>query len=199
MATGKKRSTKIEIPCTNDGCKKVFQTMEMCTEHVMKVCKKEMKKEEEKKEKKKNNSKNKKVTDGFKKLRDPQDHIRTQGSSGQARYKLHRKSFLNIKNNSSIFFFNICIFFSYGEKLREYVDDTEDYINIMLDDKQNHLLQMGVVLTAVLTAATLVVSGFIVVVGIFGMNIKIDLFNTGMTEFLWTVGGGITGTRAVHK
>ncbi|KAF2294365.1 hypothetical protein GH714_009716 [Hevea brasiliensis] len=27
--------------------------------------------------------------------------------------------------------------------LREYVDDTEDYINIMLDDKQNHLLQMG--------------------------------------------------------
>ncbi|KAI3707959.1 hypothetical protein L2E82_36921 [Cichorium intybus] len=28
--------------------------------------------------------------------------------------------------------------------LREYVEDTEDYINIMLDDKQNHLLQMGV-------------------------------------------------------
>nr|CAD1838742.1 unnamed protein product [Ananas comosus var. bracteatus] len=27
--------------------------------------------------------------------------------------------------------------------LREYVDDTEDYINIMLDEKQNQLLQMG--------------------------------------------------------
>lgn len=77
--------------------------------------------------------------------------------------------------------------------LREYVDDTEDYINIMLDDKQNHLLQMGVMLTT----ATLVVSAFVVVAGIFGMNIKIDLFNeekAGMQEFLWTVGGGATGS-----
>ncbi|KAL3693107.1 hypothetical protein R1sor_006758 [Riccia sorocarpa] len=57
--------------------------------------------------------------------------------------------------------------------LREYVDDTEDYINIMLDDRQNHLLQMGVLLTT----ATLVVSASIVVTGIFGMNIHIDLFN----------------------
>ncbi|KAL2928599.1 Magnesium transporter MRS2-3 [Bienertia sinuspersici] len=76
--------------------------------------------------------------------------------------------------------------------LREYVDDTEDYINIMLDDKQNHLLQMGVMLTT----ATLVVSAFIVVAGIFGMNIQIDLFDpdkAGDPEFLWTVGGGATG------
>ncbi|KAH0728552.1 hypothetical protein KY284_004417 [Solanum tuberosum] len=77
--------------------------------------------------------------------------------------------------------------------LREYVDDTEDYINIMLDDKQNHLLQMGVMLTT----ATLVVSAFVVVAGIFGMNIKIDLFDetkSGMPEFLWTIGGGATGS-----
>ncbi|CAK9315707.1 unnamed protein product [Citrullus colocynthis] len=77
--------------------------------------------------------------------------------------------------------------------LREYVDDTEDYINIMLDDKQNHLLQMGVMLTT----ATLVVSAFVVVAGIFGMNIHIELFEpekAGMPEFLWTVGGGATGT-----
>ncbi|KAG9440598.1 hypothetical protein H6P81_020763 [Aristolochia fimbriata] len=77
--------------------------------------------------------------------------------------------------------------------LREYVDDTEDYINIMLDDKQNHLLQMGVMLTT----ATLVVSAFVVLVGIFGMNIQIDLFNDtkyGDPEFLWTVGGGAAGT-----
>lgn len=78
--------------------------------------------------------------------------------------------------------------------LREYVDDTEDYINIMLDDKQNHLLQMGVMLTT----ATLVVSAFVVVAGIFGMNIKIDLFKGekgyGMPEFMWTVGGGTAGT-----
>ncbi|CAK7330201.1 unnamed protein product [Dovyalis caffra] len=78
--------------------------------------------------------------------------------------------------------------------LREYVDDTEDYINIMLDDKQNHLLQMGVMLTT----ATLVVSCFVVVVGIFGMNIKIELFKeevqTGMPKFLWTLAGGTTGS-----
>lgn len=77
--------------------------------------------------------------------------------------------------------------------LREYVDDTEDYINIMLDDKQNHLLQMGVMLTT----ATLVVSCFVVVVGILGMNIKIELFKedvqTGMPKFLWTVAGGTSG------
>jgi Mg2+ and Co2+ transporter CorA len=64
----------------------------------------------------------------------------------------------------------------------------------MLDDKQNHLLQMGVVLTI----ATLVVSAFIVVAGIFGMNIHIDLFDTNnteaMQEFLWTVGGCTMGS-----
>ncbi|KAK9941849.1 hypothetical protein M0R45_007542 [Rubus argutus] len=73
--------------------------------------------------------------------------------------------------------------------LREYVDDTEDYINIMLDDKQNQLLQMGVVLST----ATLVVNAFIVVAGIFGMNIKIELFKeevkTGNPKFMWTIGG----------
>lgn len=77
--------------------------------------------------------------------------------------------------------------------LREYVDDTEDYINIMLDDKQNHLLQMGVMLTT----ATLVISAFVVVAGIFGMNITIDLFDedrAGLPEFLWTVGGCATGS-----
>ncbi|CAN6458924.1 unnamed protein product [Victoria cruziana] len=81
--------------------------------------------------------------------------------------------------------------------LREYVDDTEDYINIMLDDKQNQLLQMGVMLTT----ATLVVSAFVVVAGIFGMNINIDLFNkdkAGMPQFLLTVGGGTTGSIIIY-
>nr|GLL35169.1 magnesium transporter MRS2-3-like [Ipomoea trifida] len=73
--------------------------------------------------------------------------------------------------------------------LREYVDDTEDYINIMLDDKQNHLLQVSVTLNT----ATLVVNAFVVVSGIFGMNITIELFDSqlaGMAEFMWTIGGG---------
>lgn len=75
-------------------------------------------------------------------------------------------------------------------QLREYVDDTEDYINIMLDDKQNHLLQMGVMLTT----ATLVISAFIVVTGVFGMNIHIPLFQFGGTrQFL----GVICGSAAI--
>ncbi|XP_042416925.1 magnesium transporter MRS2-3-like isoform X2 [Zingiber officinale] len=77
--------------------------------------------------------------------------------------------------------------------LREYVDDTEDYINIMLDDKQNQLLQIGVVLTT----ATLIVSVFVAIVGVFGMNIQVSLFDekkSGTTEFLWTIGGGTIGS-----
>ncbi|KAL0857236.1 hypothetical protein Bca101_062390 [Brassica carinata] len=77
--------------------------------------------------------------------------------------------------------------------LREYVDDTEDYINIMLDGKQNNLLQMGVVLTT----ATLVMSLFIAVAGVFGMNINIELFNddvAGPGRFMWTVVGGTAGS-----
>ncbi len=77
-----------------------------------------------------------------------------------------------------------------GIQLREYVDDTEDYINIMLDDKQNHLLQMGVMLTT----ATLVISAFIVVVGVFGMNINIPLFNNGgPPQFFGVVFGSAAG------
>lgn len=73
------------------------------------------------------------------------------------------------------------------------MDDTEDYINIMLDDKQNHLLQMGVMLTT----ATLVMSAFIAVAGVFGMNINIEMFNdheNGPRRFLWTVIGGSLGS-----
>ncbi|RYR66366.1 hypothetical protein Ahy_A03g012361 [Arachis hypogaea] len=81
--------------------------------------------------------------------------------------------------------------------LREYVDDTEDYINIILDDKQNYLLQMGVMLTT----ATLVVSAFVVVAGIFGMNIHIELFDSNITrneKFFWTVGGRTARTIFLH-
>ncbi|EPS69517.1 hypothetical protein M569_05248, partial [Genlisea aurea] len=70
--------------------------------------------------------------------------------------------------------------------LREYVDDTEDYINIMLDDKQNQLLQMGITLTT----ATLVITVFIVVAGAMGMNIRIGLFNNtvdGNKNFILTI------------
>ncbi|KAK6916312.1 hypothetical protein RJ641_019173 [Dillenia turbinata] len=70
--------------------------------------------------------------------------------------------------------------------LREYVEDTEDYINIMLDDKQNNLLQMGVMLTT----ATLVMTASIVATGMLSININIELFNIGtMRDWLRIVGG----------
>ena len=83
-------------------------------------------------------------------------------------------------------------------QVREYVDDTEDYIQIMQDDKQNRILQMDIMWKT----ATLVMSAFVVLAGVFGMNIHIDLFaddndalkEVGNRKFLWTVGGGTTGT-----
>ncbi|ERN08630.1 magnesium transporter MRS2-F isoform X1 [Amborella trichopoda] len=69
--------------------------------------------------------------------------------------------------------------------LKEYMDDTEDYINIMLDDKQNQLLQMGVMLTT----ATLITGFGIVVAGTLGMNIHISLYDTGMPQFYQTTFG----------
>ncbi|XP_027365843.1 magnesium transporter MRS2-3-like isoform X2 [Abrus precatorius] len=70
-------------------------------------------------------------------------------------------------------------------RLREYVDDTEDYINITLDDKQNRLLQMGVKLGT----ANILLNAFICVTGLFSMNIHIDLYDTGMPQFLGTIFG----------
>ena len=77
-------------------------------------------------------------------------------------------------------------------KLREYVHNTEDFINIMLDDKQNKLLQMGVMLTT----ATLLLTAFIISVGYLSINVRIALFNdiiNGEKNWLWTAGGGSIG------
>lgn len=67
------------------------------------------------------------------------------------------------------------------------MDDTEDYINIMLDDKQNNLLRTGLMLTT----ATLILGAFVVVTGVFGMNIEISMFDSEGPEsyFYWVVGG----------
>ena len=66
--------------------------------------------------------------------------------------------------------------------LREYIDDTEDYINIQLDNHRNQLIQLELVLDAGLV--TIAISS--VVVGIFGMNIPFD-WNTDDTVFKWVV------------
>lgn len=51
--------------------------------------------------------------------------------------------------------------------LREYIDDTEDYINIQLDNHRNQLIQLELFLSA----ATVALSIYSLVAGIFGMNI----------------------------
>ncbi|KAF3337690.1 magnesium transporter MRS2-F-like protein [Carex littledalei] len=73
--------------------------------------------------------------------------------------------------------------------LREYVDDTEDYINIMLDDKQNQLLEMGVMLGT----ATMIISIGIMIVGILSMNIHISLFDVPPSMTFWEIAGGLLG------
>ncbi|XP_031483139.1 magnesium transporter MRS2-1-like [Nymphaea colorata] len=57
--------------------------------------------------------------------------------------------------------------------LKEYIDDTEDFINIQLDNVRNQLIQFELLLTT----ATFVVAIFGVVAGIFGMNFSISLFD----------------------
>ncbi|EHA8590207.1 magnesium transporter MRS2-1 [Cocos nucifera] len=57
--------------------------------------------------------------------------------------------------------------------LKEYIDDTEDFINIQLDNVRNQLIQFELVLTT----ATFVVAIFGVVAGIFGMNFAVPLFD----------------------
>lgn len=59
----------------------------------------------------------------------------------------------------------------------------------MLDEKQNQLLQMGVMLST----ATVVTTAGVVVVGLFGMNIGIDLYEAPYHKFWETTWGTIVG------
>jgi magnesium transporter len=70
--------------------------------------------------------------------------------------------------------------------LKEYIDDTEDFINIQLDNVRNQLIQFELLLTT----ATFVVAIFGVVAGIFGMNFEIDFFEKP-GAFKWVL--AITG------
>lgn len=51
--------------------------------------------------------------------------------------------------------------------LREYIDDTEDYINIQLDNHRNQLIQLELFLSS----GTVCLSLYSLVAGVFGMNI----------------------------
>ncbi|GJP41718.1 hypothetical protein CLOM_g1363 [Closterium sp. NIES-68] len=69
--------------------------------------------------------------------------------------------------------------------LREYIDDTEDYINIQIDNHRNQLIQLELVLNA----GIMVTSISATVVGIFGMNIPYA-WNTDPSAFAWVVALG---------
>ncbi|KAJ6318060.1 hypothetical protein OIU76_013578 [Salix suchowensis] len=66
--------------------------------------------------------------------------------------------------------------------LKEYIDDTEDLINIKLGNVQNQLIQFELLLTA----ATFVTTIFAVVTGIFGMNFVASIFDYP-SAFNWVV------------
>ncbi|CAL5199715.1 unnamed protein product [Lathyrus oleraceus] len=66
--------------------------------------------------------------------------------------------------------------------LKEYIDDTEDFINIQLDNVRNQLIQFELLLTT----ATFVVAIFGVVAGVFGMNFEIPLFDVP-SAFQWVL------------
>ncbi|KAJ0755359.1 putative Mg2+ transporter protein, CorA-like/Zinc transport protein ZntB [Helianthus annuus] len=73
--------------------------------------------------------------------------------------------------------------------LKEYIDDTEDFINIQLDNVRNQLIQFELLLTT----ATFVVAICGVVAGVFGMNFPITLFDNP-TAFDWVLFiTGVTG------
>lgn len=69
------------------------------------------------------------------------------------------------------YFMQVDATFNKLSTLREYIDDTEDYINIELDSKRNQLMQLDLIMTAV--TMTFALGSYIA--GIFGMNLPSGL------------------------
>lgn len=72
--------------------------------------------------------------------------------------------------------------------VREYIDDTEDYVNIQLDSHRNELIQLQLVLGI----ASFAIAANTLIVGFFAMNIPCSLFNTPhiFTPFVAGTSGG---------
>ncbi|KAG5004497.1 hypothetical protein JHK86_028636 [Glycine max] len=73
--------------------------------------------------------------------------------------------------------------FSFHLKLREYIDDTEDYINIQLDNHRNQLIQLELFLSS----GTVCLSFYSLVAAIFGMNIPYTWNDNHGYMFKWVV------------
>lgn len=69
--------------------------------------------------------------------------------------------------------------------VREYIDDTEDYVNIQLDNQRNELIQLQLNLTI----ASFAIALDTLIAGIFGMNIPCKINNMNGV-FGYVVGGG---------
>ncbi|KAL2530364.1 Magnesium transporter MRS2-2 [Forsythia ovata] len=67
--------------------------------------------------------------------------------------------------------------------LREYIDNTEDYINIQLDNHRNQLIQLELFLSS----GTVCLSIYSLVAGIFGMNIPYTWNDNHGYMFKWVV------------
>ncbi|CAO2836436.1 unnamed protein product [Amaranthus hypochondriacus] len=67
--------------------------------------------------------------------------------------------------------------------LREYIDDTEDYINIQLDNHRNQLIQLELFLSS----GTVCISIYSLVAAIFGMNIPYTWMDNHSYIFKWVV------------
>ncbi|OMO85683.1 Magnesium transporter MRS2/LPE10 [Corchorus capsularis] len=61
--------------------------------------------------------------------------------------------------------------------LKEYIDDTENFINIQMNNLRNRLIQFELLLTS----ATLVMAIFGAIIGIFGINFPVPLFTNERT------------------
>ncbi|CAI9103803.1 OLC1v1002361C1 [Oldenlandia corymbosa var. corymbosa] len=70
--------------------------------------------------------------------------------------------------------------------VREYIDDTEDYVNIQLDNQRNELIQLQLTLTI----ASFAIAVETVIAGIFGMNIPCSLYN--IAGIFWPIVWGTT-------
>ncbi|XP_044499652.1 magnesium transporter MRS2-2-like isoform X3 [Mangifera indica] len=68
-------------------------------------------------------------------------------------------------------------------ELREYIDDTEDYINIQLDNHRNQLIQLELFLSS----GTVALSIYSLVTAIFGMNIPYTWNENHGYTFKWVV------------
>ncbi|AQL06315.1 putative magnesium transporter MRS2-G [Zea mays] len=73
--------------------------------------------------------------------------------------------------------------------VREYIDDTEDYVNIQLDNQRNELIQLQLTLTI----ASFGIAANTFIAGAFAMNIPGSLFNTDGSLFWPFVGSTSSG------